>query len=109
MKNEKSTVRLKNFNGIPIVSYNSVIIHNSSRVVVDGKTYDGFYVSYNHHDIATYGDVTTALVLGQMQKFYILNGNHSEAYKKLEKAGFLKCMDYFKQHISQINKYSDLP
>jgi len=85
MKNGDFTVRLNNFNGTPTVSYNSVIIHNSSKVVVDGKSYDGFYVSYNHHDIATYGDVTTALVLGQMQKFYILNGNHSEAYKKLEK------------------------
>lgn len=109
MKNGDSTVRLNNFNGTPTVSYNLVIIQNTSKVVIDGKSYDGFYVSYNQHDIATYGDVTTALVLGQMQRFYILNGNHSEAYKKLEKAGFLKCMDYFKHNINLINKYSDLP
>ena len=39
MKNGDSTVRLNNFNGTPTVSYNLVIIQNTSKVVIDGKSY----------------------------------------------------------------------
>ncbi len=48
--------------------------------VIDG---DGFYVSYNAKDISIYGTDTTALVIGQMQAFYILDGNHMAAYAPL--------------------------
>ena len=107
MKNNVSSVSVDNFKGISIVSYNSIVGENHSKIEIDGKIYDGFYVSYNSYDTEIYGDVTTALVLGQMQKFYILNGNHSEEYKKIIKDGFEKCMEYFNKNISQINKHSD--
>ena len=68
---------------------------------------DGFYVSYNAHDFSVYGSDTTALVVGQMQKFYILNGDHRESYSIFVKQGFEACLSYFKAHISEINKFSD--
>lgn len=107
MKNNISSISVNNFNGIPIINYNAIVGINGTKIEVDGETYDGFYVSYNDHDVSIYGDVTTAVVIGQMQKFYILNGNHSEAYAKLINEGFDKCMEYFKKNIHQINKYSD--
>lgn len=103
----KSSVSINNYNGIPTINYNSVIGENNTKIEIDGKTYDGFYISYNSYDVEIYGDVTTALVLGQMQKFYILNGDHREEYKKIIKDSFEKCMDYFRKNISSINKYSD--
>lgn len=109
MKNNISSVSVEKFNGIPIINYNDVVGENYSKIEFNGKMYDGFYVSYNSYDTAIYGNTTTALVLGQMQKFYILNGNHSEEYKKIIKDGFEKCMKYFKRNIHQINKYSDRP
>lgn len=103
MRDMKSTI----INGIPIISFNTVIGGKDSRIQINGKTYDGFYVSYNSCDTEIYGDVTTALVLGQMQKFYILNGDHREEYKKIIESGFEKCFEYFENHIECINKYSD--
>ena len=40
-----------------------------------------FYLSLNTHDTSIYGCTTTALVLGQMQRFYILSGDHVSAFK----------------------------
>ena len=68
---------------------------------------DGFYVSYNDHDTAIYGSVTTALVLGQMEKFYVLNGDHRAMYSKLIAHGFDACLGYFEANIGEINKYSE--
>lgn len=104
-----SSVSVGNFKGVPIINYNTMVGENNSKIEIDGKIYKGFCVSYNSYDVAIYGDVTTALVLGQMQKFYILNGNHSEEYAKIIKDGFEKCMEYFEKNINQINKYSDRP
>lgn len=103
----KSSVSTSNYKGIPIINYNSIIGENNAKIKVDGKTYDGFYVSYNSYDVKVYGDVTTALVLGQMQKSYILNGDHREGYKNIIKDGFGKCMEYFRKNIASINQYSD--
>ncbi len=97
------------FNGISIISYNTVAAINPSVVQIAGKSYDGFYISYNDYDVDMYGDVTTGLVLGQGQRFYILNGDHTEAYKEAAADGFLRCMEYFRAHLDQINKYSDKP
>lgn len=104
---EQTTVSLGKVNGMEFVQYNSIVGNNGSPVELDGKVYDGFYVSYNNYDIAIYGDVTTALVLGQMQKFYILTGNHSNQYKELINQGFFKCLDCFKSNINQAHIYSD--
>lgn len=74
--------------------------------VVDG---DGFYVSYNCVDASIYGCDTTALVVGQMEAFYILNGDHRAEYAPLISEGFDACMGYFMENIEQINKRSDKP
>jgi len=84
------------------------VVNESDQVIeLDGKTYNGFYISYNSYDIATYGDVTTALVLGQMQKFYILNGDHRKQYEEIIEQGFYKCLEYFKNNINQAHDNSD--
>lgn len=54
------------------------------------------------------GDVTTALVLGQMQKFFILNGDHRAGYTAAAaEGGFEKCLEYFKKNPGLVNKYSE--
>ena len=66
-----------------------------------------FYISYNSIDSNVYGSDTTALVFGQMENFYILNGDHRNAYKEFET--FKSCLMYFMDNISLINKYSERP
>ena len=68
---------------------------------------DLFYVSYNFGDISWYGCDTTALVFGQMQRFYTLNGDHREGYAPLLEKGFNACLDYFREHADQKNKRSE--
>lgn len=104
-----SSVSADYYKNIPIINYNSIVGENNSQVKINGKIYNGFYVSYNSHDINIYGDITTALVVGQMQKFYILNGDHRKEYAKIMNDGFEKCMDYFVKNIHQINKNSERP
>lgn len=80
---------------LPVVQYNSTI---------DGE---GFYISFNDYDMWIYGCDTTALVFGQMQTFYILNGDHRAAYAALIPEGFDACLDYYKANIEQANKRSE--
>lgn len=82
---------------VPVVQYNSTIYG------------DGFYVSYNDYDTGPelYGCDTTALVFGQMQAFYILNGDHRAAYAALIPQGYEACLDYFKANIERANIRSD--
>ncbi|MBK6616335.1 MAG: hypothetical protein IPG27_20420 [Ottowia sp.] len=68
---------------------------------------DGFYVSFNDHDIGVYGCATTALVLGQGQKFYILKGDHRAMYAALISQGFDACLSYFKANLGDVHRYSD--
>lgn len=72
--------------------------------VLDG---DGFYVSYNDRDVRIYGAVTTALVKGQMEKFFILKGDHRQAYAPLLAKGFDACLDYFKSLTQSQHPFSD--
>lgn len=74
--------------------------------VIDG---DGFYVSYNDVDAAIYGSDTTALVIGQMQAFYILDGNHMAAYAPLIEQGLEACLGYFASRPELVNAKSDAP
>lgn len=67
----------------------------------------GFYVSYNDYDTTIYGGATTALVIGQMEKFYILNGDHRDSYAALMQTGLQACLDYFKANLASVNKFSD--
>jgi len=91
-----TTVSTKNFNGIPLLIPNSVSFDSEE-----------FYVSYNNYDEYIYGCDTTALVLGQMQHFYILNGDHRKAYEALTSQGFTACLEYFKNNSNLKNKYSE--
>jgi len=80
-------------------------------VSVPNSTYsgDGFHVSHNDHDLRIYGDVTTALVRGDCEAFYILNGDHRAAYFELIPQGFDACLAYFVAHIDQMNHRSERP
>lgn len=84
---------------VPLVQYNQVF---------NGE---GFFVSFNDHDTSPslYGDVTTSLVFGQMQAFYILNGDHRAGYAGLLNQGFKACLEYFNANIASINKRSERP
>ncbi|MGG1263817.1 hypothetical protein [Brevibacillus laterosporus] len=90
-----------------IIEYNQVIEGSNQPIEIDSKIYEGFYISYNNYDIYIYGCATTALVLGQMQKFYILNGDHRKQYVEIIEQGFDKCLSYFNDNVNNINKYSD--
>lgn len=68
---------------------------------------DDYYVSYNFVDRHHYGCATTALVLGQMAHFFILNGDHLAEYEKILDQGFGACMSYFQAHIKEINHCSE--
>ena len=70
---------------------------------------NGFYVSYNDVDRDIYGGDTTALVLGQMERFFILNGDHRGQYASLIERGFDACLAYFRDHEDLVNFRSDLP
>tara|TARA_R110001583_G_scaffold174017_14_gene328282 strand:+ start:222 stop:530 length:309 start_codon:yes stop_codon:yes gene_type:complete len=66
-----------------------------------------FYISHNNHDIDIYGSETTSLVIGQMEAFYILNGDHRSAYTQLMPQGLGSCMKYFVDNMSIMNAKSD--
>lgn len=67
---------------------------------------EGFYLSYNPIT-RDYGCVTTALVVGNCEKFLILSGDHREQYAPLVSQGFDACLEYFKANIDKAHKYSD--
>lgn len=80
-----------------------------------------FYISYNDRDHAVYGGVTTAIVEGQMDHFYILNGDHREKLKEAmrgitlgeginsDQAKLAACLEYFNKNIDQANFMSEVP
>lgn len=93
----KPTGRIEIFNGI------SIHIPNDTFNLKD----EGCYVSYNSHT-RHYGCDTTALVREDgvnPTKFLILNGNHMKEY--LELGNYQDCVEYFKNHSEQQNKYSE--
>ena len=80
--------------GIPIILPNRV--SNESKE---------FYVSYNDCDQNLHGGHdTTAMVVGQMQAFYILNGNHEKVMGSLS---FDECLNYVHDHKDQLGIRSD--
>ena len=102
-----STLHLKNYNNIIFKMPNKLIICNDDIIIYNNKKYYGWYISYNDYDINIYGNITTALVLGQMEKFYILNGDHRGGYEKLINYGFWECLKYYKSQINEYNKFTD--
>ena len=79
------------------------LVRATPNTVIDG---DGFYVSFNDVDLSIYGSETTALVLGQMEKFFILKGDHRVQYELLIPQGFDACFSYFRSN-SQLHHHSD--
>lgn len=69
--------------------------------------FEGYYISFNFRDIGIYGGVTTALVVGEMEHFYILNGDHRSQYKTCN--NFQECVEYFKCNKELKNFYSEEP
>lgn len=97
--NERSTVNYQTID----TSYGpmTVLVPNTT---MDG---DGFYVSFNDTDIGIYGDVTTALVVGQMQQFYILKGDFRQQYAALIPSGLDACFQFFRQNLANAHPHSD--
>lgn len=65
-----------------------------------------FYVSYNALDVSIYGDVTTALVYGQMEQFYILKGDHRDAYSQIQSDLFEDYLAYYIRNNNQQHDFS---
>lgn len=81
------------FGGMPVSVPNEVM-----------ESSPDFYISYNASS-RDYGCPTTALVLGQGDKFYILCGDHRKAYAQ---ASTLEaCLDYYKENQGIRHEYSD--
>jgi len=70
---------------------------------------ENFYISFNDQDTDLYGCETTALVFGQMEKFYILKGDWRAQYSKILDQGFDACLAFFKENIGDIHNFSDIP
>jgi hypothetical protein len=90
------------------ITPNTIIRGSKEKIEIDNKVYKGFYISYNDKDIADYGCDTTAIVIGQMEKFYILNGDHRKEYSNIVDQGINKCLEYFEKNIDKRNKHSDI-
>lgn len=89
-----------------IIEYNVVSGESTESTMSEGMVFNGFYISYNW-STQGYGCRTTALVLGQMEKFYILKGDHRDQYKHLVNQGFHACYEYYKDNIGDAHEYSD--
>ena len=89
------TGQMMNYNGVPLMTPNDVTPRK------------GFFISYNDRDVRVYGSDTTALVVGNMEKFLILNGNHVKAYSEFGE-DLDACLGYFKRNVHQLNKHSDV-
>lgn len=87
-----TTYHTKNVNGIPV---------GVPNVITQRK---GYYVSYNNYDKDIYGCSTTAIVIGDMSAFLILNGDHREALKGLDIDAVCA---YFHNNAHLKNKLSD--
>ena len=64
---------------------------------------EDYYVSYLEKS-ADYGCETTALVLGQMQLFWVLKGDHREG---LEGKALQDAMQYVSTHVDLLHDMSD--
>lgn len=94
------TGKMETFMGILVYIPNDILIET-----------DEYYISYNNKDVNIYGCDTTAIVASDMTKFLILNGNHVKPYYEIiQKGGSYKdCIAYFKKHIEEKSRFSDLP
>jgi hypothetical protein len=70
---------------------------------------NGFYISYNNQDVqdSMFGCITTALVTDQMDRFYILNGDHRVDYRLIIALGYNECLNYYNLNKGLHNKRTD--
>lgn len=89
---------------------NTVIMCTAKTVIVEFidstiKQYEGYYISYNTRDKLYYGSDTTAIVIGQMQLFLILRGDHTQNYSNKSLA---QLFQYYKDNIHLSVKSDDI-
>lgn len=102
---KRSTLHTEVIKGTPI------LVPNRADEV-DTKS-PHWFISYNNYDRADYGCDTTALVLGQGECFFILNGDHREGFRnEIEAADFcnpalVRCLAYLHKHKDVLNSKSD--
>lgn len=63
-------------------------------------SFDGFYISHNSRNVNADGEETTAIVIGQMLRFFILTGDHrKELIEAATAGGVEQCLAYFRENI----------
>lgn len=77
------------FDSVSFVSTPNQIVHDPAN--------EDFYVSHLRSSV-DYGCETTAVVVGQMERFYILCGDHRQG---LSGKSFNECLDYLHDHIDE--------
>lgn len=101
----KSTASIKFLGGVPIT------VPNRTDDVDTGSPH--WYISYNNRDIRDYGCDTTALVLGNGECFFVLNGDHREGLRNciqsndLSRSPLVKCLAYLRAYKDKLSIYSD--
>lgn len=68
---------------------------------------EAWYISYLPPSSTYSNQATTSLVVGQMQRFYILKGDFRDQYKKLIAKGFRACYNFFCKNSHLVHQYSD--
>lgn len=80
------------------------VINGGNSILENYK--EEFYISYNASPtIGNTGHSETAIV--KDGRFYILNGDHREAYEKLIDRGYSACVRYFKEHDDEVSSWSN--
>ncbi len=79
---------------------------SGSSKIIEGEY---FSIFYNNSQSDIFGGPITALMEGNMKKFFILNGDHIQGYAIAAKNGYYSCLDYFVKNIKSMNTISDIP
>lgn len=101
----RHTSRLHWFDGVP------VIVPNKIDEVETGSPH--WYISFNS-SVRDYGCQTTALVLGQMEYFLILRGDHREGFSNAIKntdfparTRLGACLQYVRDNRAELHEFSE--
>ncbi|BAG41700.1 hypothetical protein [Ralstonia phage phiRSL1] len=87
------------------MNFEWVCAPGAPNLILEG---DGFYISYNDTDTEVYGDVTTSLVIGNMERFYILRGDHRTQFRECAALGPDACLNYYRaNYVAHGHQFSD--
>jgi len=87
---------------------NDVTMITDTPIIYGDKEFGGFYISHlPYSPNGDYGCETTALVLGQMQRFFILKGDHRKQFAEVFDKGFTACFKYYCDNIQLSHSFSD--